>query len=239
MIRPRSLFPVSLVVVAAVMALCRWADLSTADESAPTTRQSKLRNPIPADPGSLATGKQIFAAQCETCHGAGGKGDGASAHLLDVSPADLTSPRVTQQSDGSLFWKVSHGLRPMPTFSKLIPDDARWNVINYIRTLPTAAPVAPAAQPAIPDHRSNAYGLTHDDAIIALHRYDLAKGMAEAECAGQIEKARRRLIDDLQAVLQQLTRPTDQAEATKIRDAIARIQGSGQPATQATPTPGR
>ena len=34
-----------------------------------------------------------------------------------------------------MFWKITTGKAPMPTFEKLVSEDDRWNVINYVRTL--------------------------------------------------------------------------------------------------------
>ena len=38
----------------------------------------------------LPSGAEDFATFCSACHGAGGKGDGDAAAVLDRKPADLT-----------------------------------------------------------------------------------------------------------------------------------------------------
>ncbi len=50
--------------------------------------------------------------------------------------ADLQLPVVQEQSDGTLFWKITNGNtgRGMPSFSKL-PELQRWQIVLYIRTL--------------------------------------------------------------------------------------------------------
>ncbi len=50
--------------------------------------------------------------------------------------ADLHLPVVQQQSDGTLFWKITNGnVGPgMPAFSKL-PEAQRWQIVLYLRTL--------------------------------------------------------------------------------------------------------
>jgi hypothetical protein len=54
--------------------------------------------------------------------------------------ADLQLPVVQDQSDGTLFWKITNGNlnRGMPSFSRL-PELQRWQIVLYIRTLRTPA----------------------------------------------------------------------------------------------------
>jgi mono/diheme cytochrome c family protein len=41
---------------------------------------------------------------------------------------------VQDETDGELFWKISHGRGPMPPWGHLADND-RWAVIRYIRSL--------------------------------------------------------------------------------------------------------
>ena len=65
---------------------------------------------------------------------AGGRGDGAAAVALTPKPADWTSGRVQDEPDGELFWKISNGRGAMPPW-KHLPENDRWAVIRYIRSL--------------------------------------------------------------------------------------------------------
>jgi len=96
-------------------------------------RKAKIINPIPADDASLALGKKIYQRECLECHGKTGKGDGPEASELEKTVGDFTDPKMREQSDGAIFWKISTGRRPMPGFKKLLTDEKRWHVINYIR----------------------------------------------------------------------------------------------------------
>ena len=98
-------------------------------------RAARKKNPIPADEKSIAAGKVLYEHECLACHGKSGKGDGPSAKDLERSPGDLSSPHVAAQSDGELFWKITEGRKPMPSFEKKFSDDERWQIVNYIRTL--------------------------------------------------------------------------------------------------------
>lgn len=96
-------------------------------------RKAKIINPIPADDASLALGKKIYQRECLECHGETGKGDGPEASDLEKTVGDFTDPKMREQSDGAIFWKIGTGRRPMPGFKKLLTDEERWHVINYIR----------------------------------------------------------------------------------------------------------
>jgi mono/diheme cytochrome c family protein len=108
---------------------------AAADEWKAPARAAKKPNPIAADTVSVAAGKKIFAGNCLACHGPLGKGDGPAAAAITPKPRDLSDPAIQSQTDGSMFWKLTEGKKPMPSFEKLIGEDDRWNVINYVRTL--------------------------------------------------------------------------------------------------------
>jgi mono/diheme cytochrome c family protein len=96
---------------------------------------TKMPNPVKSDATSLATGKEVWAKECQSCHGKLGKGDGSKAAQLKTLPDDFTKPDVQSQSDGALFYKTSEGRKDMPSFKKKISDPEEiWAVINYIRT---------------------------------------------------------------------------------------------------------
>jgi mono/diheme cytochrome c family protein len=134
-----------VVVLMFVGALAVASFHSVAEEAKPDewkapARAARRKNPIPADEKSIATGKDVYAHQCLSCHGAGGKGDGPAAKDINPKPHDLGAPNVVEQTDGALFWKITEGKKPMPTFEKLISEDERWHVVNFVRTFaPPAA----------------------------------------------------------------------------------------------------
>ena len=94
-----------------------------------------VTNPITPDKTTLADGQKIYTAYCTPCHGPKGKGDGAAAASLTPKPADHTSSLVQSETDGSLFWKISEGRKPMPTYKTALNETQRWELVNYIRTL--------------------------------------------------------------------------------------------------------
>ena len=98
-------------------------------------RAARKQNPIPADANSIAVGKAVYTKECFSCHGTTGKGDGPAAKDLEKSPGDLSNPKLWDQTDGALFWKITTGRKPMASYEKLLTEEQRWHVINYARTL--------------------------------------------------------------------------------------------------------
>ena len=101
----------------------------------------KVVNPIKADEASVARGQAIYGKACASCHGPEGKGDGKSAKILAEKPADLNL-HAPHHSDGDLFWKITQGKKPMPSFKKDLKDEQRWDVVNYLRKLTGPAEAA-------------------------------------------------------------------------------------------------
>jgi mono/diheme cytochrome c family protein len=98
-------------------------------------RASRRKNPIPADEKSIAAGRMVYTKECYSCHGTAGKGDGPAATALERSPGDLSNPKMWEQTDGALFWKITTGKKPMASYENILTEEQRWQVINYIRTL--------------------------------------------------------------------------------------------------------
>ena len=100
---------------------------------APASDKAK-KNPLPSDKKTVEAGEKIAKVNCVSCHGSKGKGDGAAAAALNPKPADWTSKRVQDESDGEIFWKITTGRGAMPSWRHL-PENDRWAVVRYIRTL--------------------------------------------------------------------------------------------------------
>ena len=98
-------------------------------------RAARKENPTPADDKSRARGKELFTVGCLPCHGPSGRGDGPAAASLERKPGNLTDPKMWQQTDGAIFWKISEGNAPMPSFQEAFSDEQRWDIVNYVRTL--------------------------------------------------------------------------------------------------------
>jgi mono/diheme cytochrome c family protein len=94
------------------------------------------KNPIAPTQNSIAAGQKIYSKTCILCHGKSGDADGPAVIELNIHPARLSNPQLDTESDGSLFWKITTGKKPMPAYGKRLSETDRWNLVNYIRTIP-------------------------------------------------------------------------------------------------------
>lgn len=99
-------------------------------------------NPLQPTESSLRPARLVYDEDCAQCHGSTGKGDGPEAKLHDPLPADLTDPKTTHAlTDGEIFYQISEGRRPMPSFKRRLTEDQRWQLVLLVRSF--AAPREP------------------------------------------------------------------------------------------------
>ena len=94
------------------------------------------KNPIAPTQDSIAAGQKVYSKTCVMCHGKSGDADGPAVIELNIHPAKLSNPQLHAESDGSIFWKITTGKKPMPAYGKRLSETDRWNLVNYIRTIP-------------------------------------------------------------------------------------------------------
>lgn len=126
----------SMAVVIAIFSIVAMSSFyfQKKEWESPKSADAK-KNPLTADAGSIAAGKATYVKECLSCHGKGGKGDGPSAAQLDVQPGDLSGAATQAHSDGALYWKISEGRKPMPSFKKKLTEAQIWQSVVYMRTL--------------------------------------------------------------------------------------------------------
>jgi mono/diheme cytochrome c family protein len=71
-------------------------------------------------------GAALYAKDCATCHGPGGRGDGPVAETLTPRPADLTRltadlPELIKQIDGRATVRA-HGTSAMPVWGEVFAE---------------------------------------------------------------------------------------------------------------------
>ncbi|MGA8145078.1 MAG: cytochrome c [Candidatus Acidiferrales bacterium] len=97
-------------------------------------RAKKLMNPVPATPAAIDAGINVYLERCQNCHGLNGDGKGPKAADLSIAPADFRDRRAMGAiTDGELYWRITKGARPMPSFESL-SEEERWQAVDYIRT---------------------------------------------------------------------------------------------------------
>ncbi len=124
---------IGLVMLMAVSVVMSFK-IADSGFNAPASADSKV-NPLKGDAAATAAGKKLYDINCSICHGAKGQGDGVAAAGLSKPPANHTTAAVQGLSDGALFWKITEGKGPMPSYKAIYNDTQRWQLVNYIRTL--------------------------------------------------------------------------------------------------------
>src|SRR5262245_32097669 len=120
--RHRHLVSVASSWSGAVGGLVVGSALLLAQQTNPT------RNPLAAGAETIAAGRVVFNAGCQSCHGPAGTGD--------RGPALNTGIFQHGSDDGDLFRAIREGLpgTQMPAFRGLT-DDQIWQLVSYLRSL--------------------------------------------------------------------------------------------------------
>ncbi|HWM70999.1 MAG TPA: cytochrome c [Steroidobacteraceae bacterium] len=120
---------------------------------------ARLENPYSGQAPAARAGSELYAVYCAACHGRGAEGTG-------TVPALAHGP-VQNVADGEVFWFITKGSisGAMPSWASL-PEQQRWQLVTYVKTLvtapnvaaapvaaPTAAISAPLAPPPFTDFR--------------------------------------------------------------------------------------
>lgn len=101
------------------------------------------KSPVAYSPESIKAGKQVYMANCKSCHGDLTKDNGLP---LVPKPTDLSLQAfLDKNSDGSIFNKMTDGQATMPTFKSILSAEQRWNIVNYIRSFDAKHKVTAAA----------------------------------------------------------------------------------------------
>ncbi|HJP86319.1 MAG TPA: cytochrome c/FTR1 family iron permease [Gemmatimonadaceae bacterium] len=194
---------------------------------------------LPKGPLDIAEGHQLFAANCASCHGMTGAGDGPAAHTLSTAPPPIGVRSQSPELTPTLAYNViSVGVRgtSMPAFASTLTPQQRWNVINYIYSLrheQLTLPVARADATAIPGDtaspvimalldsaldfaRSGKAAEAGDRAFDAYIAFEPLETSARAKKPGLVATMEKHFADFKGAV-----RRSDLSAAKQSRDAIA------------------
>jgi high-affinity iron transporter len=101
-------------------------------------------NPLADDPASGQAGEDLYRANCASCHGATGVGDGPAVGDLARPPVDLADT-VPHRLDGELAWTIGAGVAgtQMPAFGSTLLETERWELVSFLRSRwPYEAPQA-------------------------------------------------------------------------------------------------
>jgi mono/diheme cytochrome c family protein len=97
----------------------------------------KITNPIPPSAESNARGGKLYLQYCSKCHGRTGNGAGPSAHGFSTNPRQLWAwHNADKSADAYLFWFITNGRTDMPPWGVILSENERWDLVNYIKTIP-------------------------------------------------------------------------------------------------------
>jgi putative copper resistance protein D len=97
----------------------------------------------------VARGEAIYAASCQSCHGADLRGSGPAAAGLDPPPADFSAPHTMVHSTEDLVYWIRHGKQgtAMPAFDGELSDQDIRDVLAFIQARQQAFQSATPASP--------------------------------------------------------------------------------------------
>src|ERR1700761_619831 len=92
------------------------------------------------DERRLAAGAQRYSALCSGCHLAPGMAKSEIRTGMYPHPPSLAQEEP--QEARRAFWIVKHGIKmsAMPSWSKVMDDDAIWEVVAFVRKMPEMTP---------------------------------------------------------------------------------------------------
>lgn len=96
----------------------------------PADRKDRL-SPFQFNDDTRKAGEKLFKVNCMSCHGTPGQGNFIN---LVPPPGDPATEKIQRNKDGEIFYKVSTGRGPMPSFKNVLTTNDIWNVISYLRS---------------------------------------------------------------------------------------------------------
>ncbi len=92
---------------------------------------------LSAAPAEIENGARLYQANCASCHGSEGAGDGPQAAGLSSTPTDFTDQEfMAQRSAADFHQAVSAGIAPaMPAYADRLSEAERWALAAYLGTL--------------------------------------------------------------------------------------------------------
>jgi len=96
----------------------------------------QVKNPVKPTSDGLKDAQSLYQKNCVICHGSKGASNGPAAGSLPQKPANFTDVKMMQQAtDGELFWKMTTGRAPMPSWQDRLSETQRRELVNYLRKL--------------------------------------------------------------------------------------------------------
>ena len=115
-------------------------------------------------PAMIAEGAEHYAGMCTGCHLAPGVTDSEIRPGLYPQPPNLAVAGIDDPK--AAFWAIKHGIKMsgMPAWGTSHDDEAIWNIVAFLRKMPSMTPEAYQALVAKSAGDSDADAADHDEA---------------------------------------------------------------------------
>ncbi len=127
----------------------------------PEAAQKRV-NPVERNEESITRGADLFAANCASCHGRTGVGDGPAAVALNPKPANLRK-MSGQHPDGDFAWKIANGRGAMPAWKRSLDENQIWDLTNFIQSMSMDEYAGKAGGKKALSGGGHEHGEKHDD----------------------------------------------------------------------------
>jgi high-affinity iron transporter len=151
--------------------------------------------PFPVAPRALpdlARGAALYQAQCASCHGASGAGDGALAAKLEPKPIAFTDEeRARSRSLMALYQVISQGVEgtSMPAFAGLSEHD-RWSLAFYVGSLAFKDTDIAAGESAFAQNNAASATIPDMNTLVTATEEELAKAGSTSTARAVLAYAR-------------------------------------------------
>lgn len=151
--------------------------------------------PFPVAPRALpdlARGAALYQAQCASCHGAAGAGDGALATKLEPKPIAFTDEeRARSRSLMALYQVISQGVEgtSMPAFAGLSEHD-RWSLAFYVGSLAFKDTDIAAGESAFAQNNAASATIPDMNTLVTATEEELAKASEPSTARAVLAYAR-------------------------------------------------
>ena len=106
-----------VLVIGLLIASAPWLSIETAQADDPEFTEEFLN-----DPETVALGKELFAAECQHCHGR----SSYPGKAPKLKPKRLTAEDV--------YLRMTYGWRRMPPWEEVLSEDERMAVTAYVKS---------------------------------------------------------------------------------------------------------
>ncbi len=102
----------------------------------------QLKNPIEFTSEDLAAARAHWVDHCASCHALNGSGDTVLGRNIYPPAPDMRTAVTQDLTDGELFYIITNGVRftGMPAWGGQHSDKDTWQLVAFIRRLPTLSP---------------------------------------------------------------------------------------------------